>query len=49
MPLNKQKSLYMMIKEIPIWGVRRPDVRGDAVKEIFSRPRLAYPVCLAWC
>ena len=31
-----------------IWGVKRPDVRGDVPAEIIAQPTLGYPACVAW-
>ena len=36
----------LIIKMITIWRVRRPDVRGDVVAEIFLQPRLGSPACV---
>ena len=39
---------HIIIKEIAIWRVRWPSVRGDAVAEFFSQPRMGSPACVAW-
>ena len=40
---------HMIIKSIVIWGVRRREVRGVEVTEIFSRPKLGSFARVAWC
>ena len=40
------RAPHIIIKEIAIWKVRQPDIRGDVITEIFWQPRLGSSACV---
>ena len=40
---------HSIIKGITVWVVRRPDVSGDVIAEIFWQPRQGSSAWVAWC
>ena len=46
--LSLNHTPHIIIKEIAIWEVRQPDVRGIAVAEIFSQLTLGSPASGVW-